>query len=524
MTVNDENSEIVLNPEPAPSQAPVPLPVYDENSHVPRPVRLVEIPDEYDGTLMEIVQEIERNENELQSVETTKSVRPPTQSASVVPRPPSPSQKADPVVHDPVEQSKQFVELNMEDVEAFIEGQANKNTMKKTLQDVKLVKQFLALKGEEREMNEIPVGELDMLLANFLLSVRKKDGQNYEPSSLRGIISSVDRKLCRQKYGHKIMNGDANEFALTRDALKAKQKVLKKEGKGNRAKKSEPITDTEIQILYEKKLLGPSTPESLLNTVWLNNSLHFGLRGMQEHYNLKWGDVQLKSASDGTEYLELNERQTKTLTGENLCDVRQVSPKMFATNDTDCDPINIYKRYAAHRPMDYSNSDDPFYISTRTIPLSNTKSDKWFIQQRIEEKKLGSLMKTMAQKGNLDKDKKLTNHSARKHLVQKLRDANVPPTDIMQISGHKNVQSIINYSSISETQQRSYSNMLATHRETGNPVNLNPSSEMNFTHVPSVHNASSTSSITQANSQLNSIFYGATLHINNLNIYTSNPM
>ena len=137
-------------------------------------------------------------------------------------------------------------------------------------------------------------------------------------------------------------------------------------------------------------------------------------------------------------------------------------------------------------------------------------------------------MKTMATKGNLDKGKKLTNHSARKHLVQKLRDANVPPTDIMQISGHKNVQSIINYSSISETQQKCYSNMLATHHEKENPVKLNPfglSSNTDGPRAPT-NSVSCSNTVTQENSQLNSIFYGATLHINQLNIYTnnSNPM
>jgi integrase len=49
-------------------------------------------------------------------------------------------------------------------------------------------------------------------------------------------------------------------------------------------------------------------------------------------------------------------------------------------------------------------------------------------------------------KAGLDTNKRLTNHSARKYLVQKLKDNNVENTDIMQISGHKSVQSVRNYS------------------------------------------------------------------------------
>lgn len=40
----------------------------------------------------------------------------------------------------------------------------------------------------------------------------------------------------------------------------------------------------------------------------------------------------------------------------------------------------------------------------------------------------------------------LTIYSARKHFVQNIRNGSVPTTNIMQISRHKNVQSVLNYS------------------------------------------------------------------------------
>jgi len=69
-------------------------------------------------------------------------------------------------------------------------------------------------------------------------------------------------------------------------------------------------------------------------------------------------------------------------------------------------------------------------------------------------------MKTMAEKAGLNAEN-LTNHSARKRMIQKLNDHEVPPTHIMQISGHKNVQSLNNYSSLSEKQQRDISNIMS---------------------------------------------------------------
>lgn len=51
----------------------------------------------------------------------------------------------------------------------------------------------------------------------------------------------------------------------------------------------------------------------------------------------------------------------------------------------------------------------------------------------------------MATKANFT-GQTLTIYSARKHLVQKIRNGSVPPTDIMQIIRHRNVQLAFNYS------------------------------------------------------------------------------
>ena len=93
--------------------------------------------------------------------------------------------------------------------------------------------------------------------------------------------------------------------------------------------------------MYEKGLLGMCSPEALLNKLWLNNTLHFGLRGCKEHRYLCWGDVKLHKTANGVEYLKFNERQTKTRTGSDYSNVRAVPPKMFATDETERDrPAN----------------------------------------------------------------------------------------------------------------------------------------------------------------------------------------
>ena len=67
-----------------------------------------------------------------------------------------------------------------------------------------------------------------------------------------------------------------------------------------------------------------------------------------------WGDITLHNDTElNTEYLEYNERQTKTRTGVDLNNIRKEKPRVYA-NHTDTCPIEIYKKYADHRPDQYS--------------------------------------------------------------------------------------------------------------------------------------------------------------------------
>jgi len=54
-----------------------------------------------------------------------------------------------------------------------------------------------------------------------------KKGEQYEPSSLRGILSSIDFYLTRGEYGKRLFIDP--ELMRFRDTLKAKQKELKKQ-------------------------------------------------------------------------------------------------------------------------------------------------------------------------------------------------------------------------------------------------------------------------------------------------------
>lgn len=68
----------------------------------------------------------------------------------------------------------------------------------------------------------------------------------------------------------------------------------------------------------------------------------------------------------------------------------------------------------------------------------------------------------MALRCKLSSHKK-TNHSARKTVITTLLHNNVAPTSVIQLTGHKNVQSLNSYSALSVDQQEEISRTISRH-------------------------------------------------------------
>ena len=130
--------------------------------------------------------------------------------------------------------------------------------------------------------------------------------------------------------------------------------------------------------------------------MWLNSTIHFGLRSGKEQGELCWGDVKLKQTPDGKEYLEYSvERQTKTRTGSGPRDTRKINPRKYSAPDLpgERDPVRVYKFYASKRPESMKTDDSPFYLALNNIQPSSLSVKPWYKVQPIGVKKLNSLLK-----------------------------------------------------------------------------------------------------------------------------------
>ena len=112
-----------------------------------------------------------------------------------------------------------------------------------------------------------------------------------------------------------------------------------------------------------------------------------------------WVDVKLCQTSTGQEYLEFNERETKTRSGNDPRNVRAIAPEMFAVPKSEKCPVKAYKIYAEKQPAEMKTDDAPFYLAVNNAKSGSGKPQ--FKKAPVSVTKLNTLMKTMAQKAGL---------------------------------------------------------------------------------------------------------------------------
>ena len=122
-------------------------------------------------------------------------------------------------------------------------------------------------------------------------------------------------------------------------------------------------------------------------------------------------------------------------------------------------PVLTYLKYNEERPPDTCTNDVPFYLAVNCKAPKPGK--KWFKNSPLGVNSLRNMMKNMLKDAAFETDRKIVNHSTRKHLIQKLVDSEIPPNQIIQITGHKNINSINNYSTLSATRQQQISTILS---------------------------------------------------------------
>ena len=151
----------------------------------------------------------------------------------------------------------------------------------------------MACNGLNDDIVKYDTKELDECLSRFFAEIRESDGSDSEPDSLRVMLAqtkwqqnihSKGPRICRMQTGPRGQELFAKK-ATDNDQMQQKHFSI--------------VQDEEQ--LWKNRVIGEQNPKSLLYTLWCLLTLHFGLRGRQEHHEMFVEDFSLNRDDQGTE-------------------------------------------------------------------------------------------------------------------------------------------------------------------------------------------------------------------------------
>ena len=240
--------------------------------------------------------------------------------------------------------------------------------------------------------------------------------QTTSPTRWRVMQAAIDGYLRHKNYPASIITG--REFTKSQETLDAKAKQLRRQRKGKRLNKAQAYSETDEAILWREGKLGNHNGLALTNVNFKNLSETIGFRGRQDHYDAYVIDFSIFQMADGNKVIEFKENPTKTRQGGLRNPTRRSPEKMWSTDGGERDPVKLFEEWLEHRP-DALKKSGPLYLTITPRPTSNT----WYSKTRMGQHRIGQIMKSVPSCLASESNKKITNHSTRKSVVAKLKNA-----------------------------------------------------------------------------------------------------
>ena len=123
-------------------------------------------------------------------------------------------------------------------------------------------------------------------LCRFVIETRKTDGSPYPPSTLRSLISGLNRVLQSNQAPFSVLDKGDYRFRNLLKTLDSLSSELHSAGIGASKNSAKVIEVEDENMFWQKGILGYSTPKILQRTVFFYVGHNFVLRGIQEQYDL----------------------------------------------------------------------------------------------------------------------------------------------------------------------------------------------------------------------------------------------
>ena len=358
--------------------------------------------------------------------------------------------------------------LSAAEEESLSERYVPKNTASSTKWAVSNFQEWQKCRNERSSADEVPEDILectqpDVLckwLSLYVAETRKKDGSQYPPKSIYILLTGILRRM-RQLNPQcpNFLDVTNQAFASFHASLDNVFRELRFSGVGSATKHAEVFTKEEESQLWEKDVIGTSTPKQLLRAVFFLNGKNFCLRGGEEHRHLKLS--QLKRCHDPDHYV-YTENTSKNRSG-GMAQMRmenKVVPVYASVEAGLRCHVYILDLYFSKLPP-RAVANDVFYLQ----PLQKTDpGGPWFSVLPVGRNTLSTMVKTICAEAGVGGNK--TNHSLRATGTSTLFQAGVPEKIIQQRSGHLSLHGLRHYEHVTAQQQLAVCRVLSSSENT----------------------------------------------------------
>ena len=215
-----------------------------------------------------------------------------------------------------------------------------------------------------------------------------------------------------------------SEFATFKASLDAEMKRLQGQGIGSKKRQAEALTLDEEDMLWEKKLLGDSTPQALLDTMVYCNGLYFALRSGKEHRQLRLHSGQIELFEGDRPYLKYTEDLSKNRPGGLKGKPKVVYHHANLERPERCF-VQLYKKYVKLCPD--SPDTNAFYLQPLAVPTTN----QWYSRKPLGHNSINNTIPRLCKAAGIEGFK--TNHSLRATAATRLYQSGVDEQLIMDI-------------------------------------------------------------------------------------------
>jgi hypothetical protein len=338
--------------------------------------------------------------------------------------------------------AQRFGTRSAEEVNSFVkEFGENPNTQRGIEQVQRLFQDFCKEKSIDYEPSTITDDEINSLLQNFIVNVRRKDGTDYKERVIKGLFNSLASNIImkdvKRDQNRVISIFTDPSFEGARKARSAKRKELQKDPTRRTVNAAAIPQDDKMKMM---QLYTDDTPDGLNRRYYQYASFIFQWRGGEgansSIYHYK-EEKDLRGVPTGR--IEYNPIFSKTCQGGD----KRLSDSKFIedTGEVHKEAARLYRLIISKRPPNCR--DDRFFMS----PNVNWKlSSKWYNTVPIGCNNIGKWTKEAAAAVGIDViSNRIVNQSERSTAISLGAEAGVQPAQQIRMSGHNNPESLKSY-------------------------------------------------------------------------------